>query len=240
MSILRLTSDPFRATPPLLLLGSKRKQAALQFITAFNFTAILSTVIIYQFNPPIMKKLLGILCTGAAFLIGLSSAQAWSLEEAAKDYKGTEIKVIFLDRPGYRAAIEMLPEFEQKTGIKVSYELVPYENSREKEVLDFSAQGDLAIALVDLVWMGEFAESGWIVPVDEIKKKFPNLIDPDLDLQDFFPLLLDAFGTWNGVLYGLPFDNYSGLLYYNKDMLKAAGFDKPPETWDELINVYTP
>jgi multiple sugar transport system substrate-binding protein len=47
---------------------------------------------------------------------------------------------------------------------------------------------------VDLVWMGEFAESGWIVPVDEIKKKFPDLIDPDLDLDDFFPLLLTAFG----------------------------------------------
>jgi multiple sugar transport system substrate-binding protein len=57
--------------------------------------------------------------------IDLSTAQAWSLEEAAKDYKGTEIKVIFLDRPGYRAAIKMLPEFEQKTGIKVSYEIVP-------------------------------------------------------------------------------------------------------------------
>ena len=64
-----------------------------------------------------MKKLLWMLCAGAAFSwVGLSVAQAWSLEEAAKDYKGTEIKVIFLDRPGYRAAIEMLPEFEKKTG----------------------------------------------------------------------------------------------------------------------------
>ena len=53
--------------------------------------------------------------------VGLSAAHAWSLEEAAKDYKGTEVKVIFLDRPGYRAAIKMLPEFEQKTGIKDRY-----------------------------------------------------------------------------------------------------------------------
>jgi len=188
-----------------------------------------------------MKKLLSKCCAVAAFLtLGVSFAQAWSLEEAAKDYKGTEIKVIFLDRPGYRATIKMLPEFEQKTGIKVSPEIVPYESTREKEVLDFSAQGDLSIALVDLVWLGEFAESGWIVPIDDIKKKFPDLIDPDLDLNDFFPLLLNAFGTWNNTVYGLPFDNYSGLLYYNKDMLKQAGFDKPPETWDEVLNVYGP
>ena len=188
-----------------------------------------------------MKKFLCMLCAGAAFFsVGLSIAQAWTLEEAAKDYKGTEIKVIFLDRPGYRAAIKMLPEFEQKTGIKVSYEIVPYENTREKEVLDFSAQGDLAIALVDLVWIGEYAESGWIVPIDDLQKNFPNLVDPDLDLKDFFPLLLNAFGTWNNKTNGLPFDNYSGLLFYNKDMLKAAGFDKPPETWDQLITDYAP
>src|ERR1700756_11348 len=145
-----------------------------------------------------MKRLLCILGAGVAFAsVGLSGAQAWSLEDAAKDYKGTEIKVIFLDRPGYRAAIKMLPEFEQKTGIKVSYEIVPYESTREKEVLDFSAQGDLTIALVDLVWLGEFAESGWIVPIDDLQKKFPNLVDPDLDLKDLFPLLLHGFCTWN-------------------------------------------
>ena len=64
-----------------------------------------------------MKKLLCTLCAGVAFsCLGLSVAEAWSLEEAAKDYKGTEIKVIFLDRPGYRATIKMLPEFAQKNG----------------------------------------------------------------------------------------------------------------------------
>src|ERR1700737_4887195 len=188
-----------------------------------------------------MKKFLCMLCAGAAFSsVGLSVAQAWSLEEAAKDYKGTEIKVIFLDRPGYNATIKMLPDFEKKTGIKVSYEIVPYENTREKEVLDFSANGDLSVALVDLVWLGEFADSGWIVPIDEIQKKFPNLVDPDLELKDFFPLLLDAFGSWNKTVYGLPYDNYSGLLYYNRDLLKQAGFDKPPETWDDLFKVYAP
>jgi multiple sugar transport system substrate-binding protein len=188
-----------------------------------------------------MKNLLCQLVAGVAlYSLSLSVAHAWSLEEAAKNYKGTEIKVIFLDRPGYNATIKMLPDFEKKTGIKVSYEIVPYENTREKEVLDFSANGDLSVALVDLVWLGEFADSGWIVPIDEIQKKFPNLVDPDLDLKDFFPLLLDAFGTWNKTVYGLPYDNYSGLLYYNKDLLKQAGFDKPPETWDDLFKVYAP
>jgi multiple sugar transport system substrate-binding protein len=188
-----------------------------------------------------MKKFLCKLFVGASLLpLCVGVAGAWSLEEAAKPYKGTEVSVIFLDRPGYRAIEKMLPDFEQKTGIKVKYEVAPYESTLEKEVRDFSASGDLSIALVDLVWIGTFADSDWIVPVDELKQKFPDIFDPNYDFNDFFPLVLNAFGGWNGKIYGPPFDNYSGLLYYNKEILKEAGFDKPPETWDQVLNDYGP
>src|SRR5256886_8922863 len=163
----------------------------------------------------------------------------WAIDKAAAPYKGTEINIIFLDRPGYRAIIKLLPEFEKKTGIKVNYEIVPYENSREKQVLNFSSKGDLTMALVDLVWIGEFAENGWIVPIEKFSGD-ASITDPGLNLKGFFPLLLDAFGSWGGKVYGLPFDNYSGLLYYNKCMLKDAGFDKPPGTWEELYTNYAP
>jgi multiple sugar transport system substrate-binding protein len=169
-----------------------------------------------------------------------AAAQApWAIGQAAAPYKGTQVKIIFLDRPGYRAIIKLLPEFEKATGIKVNYEIVPYENTREKQVLNFTSQGDLTMALVDLVWIGEFAENGWIVPVDKFAKD-ASITDPNLNLKGFFPLLLNAFGSWDGTVYGLPFDNYSGLLFYNKCMLKDAGFDKPPATWAELKDVYAP
>jgi multiple sugar transport system substrate-binding protein len=168
-----------------------------------------------------------------------AQAETWDIAKAAAPYKGTELHVIFLDRPGYRAIIKLLPDFEKQTGIKVNYDIVPYENTREKEVLNFSGQGDLSIALVDLVWIGEFAENGWIQPISKFADD-ASITDPNLNLKGFFPLLLNAFGSWGGTTYGLPFDNYSGLLFYNKCMLKDAGFDKPPETWDELMNTYAP
>jgi multiple sugar transport system substrate-binding protein len=166
-------------------------------------------------------------------------AETWDLAKAAAPFKGTELHVIFLDRPGYRAIEQLLPQFEKQTGIKVNYEVVPYENTREKEVLNFNGQGDLDIALVDLVWIGEFAENGWIQPIDKFSGD-ASITDPNLNLKGFFPLLLNAFGSWGGKTYGLPFDNYSGLLFYNKCMLKDAGFDKPPATWDELATTYAP
>jgi multiple sugar transport system substrate-binding protein len=167
------------------------------------------------------------------------AASAWTLEEAAKPYAGTVVDVVFLDRPGYNAAKEMLPEFEAATGIKLNITTMPYENALGEQVRDFAAGGDLDLALIDLVWIGNFAENGWIVPSETFINN-PELADPELDMADFFPLVLDAFGSWNGVNYGLPFDNYSGLLFYNKCMLEAAGFTAPPATWQEVMDTYGP
>lgn len=164
----------------------------------------------------------------------------WDLATAAEPYKGTTINAAFLDRPGYTAAIKLIPQFEKETGIKVTYEIMPYENSRQKQVLSFTAgEGTYDVALVDLVWLGEFASAGWIVPLGEFYTK-PDLADPKLNLDDFFPVLLEGFGTWDEIIYGLPFDNYSGLLFYNTRMLEDAGFSEPPRTWQQLGEEYAP
>ena len=187
-----------------------------------------------------LKSLLMPLALGAGLALPASQdAQAWSLEEAAKPYAGTTVDVVFLLRPGYEAAESMLPEFEEATGIKVNIIKHPYENALGEQVRDFVAGGDLDIALIDLVWIGNFAENEWIEPISKFTSN-PDLADPALDMEDFFPLVLNAFGGWNGEIYGLPFDNYSGLLFYNKCMLDEAGFDGPPKTWADLKDVYGP
>ncbi|MGS4946516.1 ABC transporter substrate-binding protein [Meridianimarinicoccus sp. RP-17] len=188
-------------------------------------------------------NLKSMLCTTALVAAAATAANAqsdWSLSEAAAPYAGTTIDVVFLLRPGYEAIKEMLPEFTEATGINVNIIDHPYENALGEQVRDFVAGGDLDIALIDLVWIGNFAENEWIVPVDDIMAKFPELVDPDLNMDDFFPLVLNAFGGWNDTIYGLPFDNYSGLMFYNRCMLEEAGFDGPPETWAELKDVYGP
>ena len=165
---------------------------------------------------------------------------AWDLTAAAKPYAGTTIHLPFLDRPGYKAAIAMIPEFTKKTGIKVTWDIIPYESTLQKLTLDFTG-GKAAYdgVLSDVVWIGNFGASGWMVPL----KKFwndPKLADPNLNLKGFFPILLDSFGTWNKTVYGLPFDNYAGVMFYNKCMLKDAGFSAPPATYADLLSKYGP
>lgn len=187
-----------------------------------------------------LSHILAPAAAAATFATGaLADSHVWSLKKAAEPYAGTTVDVVFLLRPGYEAIEAMLPAFEEETGISINVIKHPYENALGEQVRDFVAGGDLDIALIDLVWIGNFAENDWIVPVDEFTSN-PELVDPDLDIDDFFPLVLNAFGGWDGVIYGLPFDNYSGLLFYNSCMLEAAGFDGPPQTWQELKDVYGP
>ena len=55
------------------------------------------------------------------------------------------------------------------------------------------------------------------------------------DLKQYFEGPLNSCRL-NGRLYGIPFGSNTLALYYNEDMLKAAGV-KPPKNWDELKSV---
>ncbi len=164
----------------------------------------------------------------AGLCVGGGKAEAWSLGEAAAPYKGTSITVVGLDRPSYKIAQQLTPEFEKATGIHVSWNIFPYEDTLKEETLNFvSSSQQFDAILSDVVWPVNFADPGWVIPLSQFTGD-AKLADPALDLKDFFPVWLASF-TVNGKLYGLPFDSYAGLLYYNKSMLKAAGLDGPAQ-----------
>jgi sn-glycerol 3-phosphate transport system substrate-binding protein len=53
--------------------------------------------------------------------------------------------------------------------------------------------------------------------------------------DQFFKIFMEDC-TINGEIYALPFQRSTAIIYYNKDMFRAAGLDpeKPPATWAEL------
>ena len=54
-------------------------------------------------------------------------------------------------------------------------------------------------------------------------------------ISDYEPNIL-AYYTVDNKLYSMPFNTSNPMIYYNKDMFKAAGLDpaKPPRTFDEV------
>ena len=192
----------------------------------------------------VKKRTILVLLLSAVLAFGATlSVMAGGTKEAATSgsnpYQGTTITVVGLDRPSYAAAQKLTPEFEKQTGIKVKWAIFPYESTLKEETLNFvSNSQQFDVILTDVVWPGVFGQANWVVPAEHFLNN-KSLADPNFDMADFIPIWIKAF-TWGDKLLGIPFDSYSGLLYYNKKMLADAGFNAPPKTWEELLNVYAP
>jgi multiple sugar transport system substrate-binding protein len=62
-------------------------------------------------------------------------------------------------------------------------------------------------------------------------------IDKDkFDLSVYSDKAVEA-NTVNGAVYALPLTGYTIQLFYNKDLLEAAGFSAPPETVEEMYEM---
>ncbi|MDX9974507.1 MAG: extracellular solute-binding protein [FCB group bacterium] len=72
------------------------------------------------------------------------------------------------------------------------------------------------------------AERDLIVPIDRF------LPDPQFSLDAFAENLYDSV-TYAGKIWGVPWYAEGNFLVYDPAMLKEAGIQRPPETWDELM-----
>lgn len=100
---------------------------------------------------------------------------------------------------------------------------VPWESAHDKLSGAIASGETPDVSLIGTTWMGEFAEAGGLMATPE------GLVDDSA----FFP------GAWKstevgGTSYGVPWYVETRVLYYRKDLAAKAGWDKAPETWDEL------
>jgi multiple sugar transport system substrate-binding protein len=82
----------------------------------------------------------------------------------------------------------------------------------------------------------EYAQSNAVIPLDPwLEHPESGLTKEELD--DFFPSMLNTnrFAEFDGALLSLPFTKSVLVLYYNKRVLREAGLDSPPKTWDEFL-----
>ena len=56
---------------------------------------------------------------------------------------------------------------------------------------------------VDQMWLGQYLESKWILPLDSYVKA-----DNDIDITDYIPQVLYSMNTWRGQLGTLPIAAY--------------------------------
>jgi multiple sugar transport system substrate-binding protein len=117
--------------------------------------------------------------------------------------------------------------FQKATGIAVNYANFPGAQFRSTLVTKFASNEPLDLIWMNDAWTPEFAEAGWITPIDDV----PELMKYNDDVRKY---CIDAM-RYKGRQYGLVYYTDHMSFMYNKEMLEKAGFEQPPATWDEVV-----
>lgn len=162
-------------------------------------------------------------------LLMLASSSLFAASNAGKT-----IYFMTVADPYVGAIRQLLPEFEEQTGIKVVIDSVPFPNLHEKAIMELaSGRGSYDLISVDLPWTGEFVEAGFT-------KDLTDLVERDreeIDVDDFLPGAWEGLALWKDRVFGLPLAPYYMYVHYRTDAFERAGIASPPKTADEFLEV---
>ncbi len=130
-----------------------------------------------------------------------------------------------------KAIVEnLIPQFEQATGIKVQANYVAHDALTQKAMTEFAAGSpSFDVIMFETSWGGRYA------PFLTDLKPFV-----DRDAAEYKPddILAAArnMGVYDGKTVGLPYRVLGRILHYRKDLFEQAGIAAPPKTFAELVD----
>ena len=158
-------------------------------------------------------------------------AQNTGTLKPGKPYAGTEVNLLTVVAPQFKAHEDRLGEFEALTGIKVKYQYVPFASTREKltaELVGQSAQYDV-LSTMD-VWGPSMYQL--FEPLNAM------LAEKKIDMDSRYPyahLRAARDGNGNGKnILGFPIRGHVQLMFYRRDIFEKLGL-KAPGTWDDMV-----
>ena len=109
-----------------------------------------------------------------------------------------------------------------------------YNDARVKALAALKSGDPAQLSVMFSIDVHELIDLDAIVPFDDV---VTTQEEKDW-LGSFYPALMEN-GKVDGKTYGVPFQRSTIVMYYNKDMFRAAGLDpeKPPTSWEELTEV---
>jgi multiple sugar transport system substrate-binding protein len=116
--------------------------------------------------------------------------------------------------------------FQRLTGVRVVAETASYNELYDKIVNAWTIGKPWDLMAIDNSWIAEFVSARWLAPVNKYftTETKENLVRAPIE-----------GATYNGSTYGFPYFADIHTFYYNTEILRAAGIEKPPRTWDEFV-----
>jgi len=108
------------------------------------------------------------------------------------------------------------------------------EDYKSKVALDLKTGSGADLYSIDGIWVGEFADAGYIKPLDDMVGA--DAVDA-WDGWGQIPKPVQGNFTYKGKRYGVPEGTDGRVLYFNRTLLAKAGLprDWQPKSWDEVL-----
>jgi ABC-type glycerol-3-phosphate transport system substrate-binding protein len=170
-----------------------------------------------------MKRFL-LICLTAAMLLGLVACGGAD--------SGDTLTLSFLrlgnDEAERTFWQEVIAEYEAANeGVKIAYDEAAIGDAMDTKLTNlFTGNAGPDIIGHGILSIASRVEAGHYVPLTQQYEKWEGK-------DDIFPQLVDL-GTYKGEIYGIAYSPAPYVFAYRIDMLKEAGFDRPPQTWEEL------
>jgi multiple sugar transport system substrate-binding protein len=128
---------------------------------------------------------------------------------------------------------DLIEKFEKENpGITIKAQYIPSGDALIQKLIT-AVQSNSApdISWLHADYFEDLVEAHAIYKMDDFVNGKDGISKEDMD--DIYPSLL-RYSKWRDTLYSLPMEATDMALLYNKEMLRKAGYQNPPETWDEL------
>jgi len=140
-----------------------------------------------------------------------------------------ELRFLLCDDTYFMAMRNMWADLRCNLASRRNFDLLPLPQLYEKAVENCrKAVSEYDVITIDVAWLGEFVERGFIKPVGELQ-------DLGVNPHGFDPIVWST-GLWNGVEFGVPIYCTAQLLAYRRDLFQERRLS-PPKSFDEVIEV---
>lgn len=171
--------------------------------------------------------LLGLLVSIPAFAQGGGSC---NIEAPAEPVQITMIGWTFPILDYYAEEIENCNEVDN---LNVTTQILQSADAQSEMRLAASSSGASPYDIIHASnsYIGEFADQGWLMPLNDLIEQYSE----EYDLDDIPQALWDSV-TYDGNIYAVPIIVNTQHFMYNAEILDDAGID-PPETYDDVLAI---
>jgi len=152
---------------------------------------------------------------------------AWLLVVSCQPaHRGVTLRFWAMGREG-EVVQELVRDFEQEhPNVHVEVQQIPWTAAHEKLLTSHVGHASPDVAQLGNTWIAEFAALQALEPLD------PWLAhSQEVRPNAFYPGIW-ATNVVENMPYGVPWYVDTRLIFYRKDLLRAAGYDSIPQTWE--------